>query len=530
MPTLTIDSKTVTVEPGATILDAAAKLGIHIPTLCHLRGFPPFTTCMVCLVKVQGIARLLPSCATRAHDGMIVESESDDVRAARRTALELLLSDHLGDCVGPCQSTCPAHMEIPLMIRQLAVGQWREAIVTVKEHIALPAVLGRICPEICERGCRLAQLDGPVGICRLKRFAADMDLASGAPYVPDCKADTGRKVAIVGAGPAGLSAAWYLRREGCACVLFDEHDQPGGQLRQGVDRERLPLNTLEAEIATITRQGVTFTGASRVADRAALDALRGEFNAVLLACGEITAAQAGAWGLSMKGKGLQVDAHSLETSVAGVYAAGSIVIPTRHAVRAGALGRRAALTIARRLRGEMAELEERPYTVHIGRLHDCEIPLVKPEGSGAARVQPTGGAAAGFEKAEMEAETARCLHCDCDKLHSCDLRRYAADYDASGVKFKGERRQYARELTHPNIVFEPGKCISCGRCVAIAAKAGEKLGMSVQGRGFTMRVMVPFDESMAAGLAVAARECANACPTAALSWRDRPDCGRRAVG
>ena len=520
MPTLTIDNKTVTVEPGATILDAAAKLGIPIPTLCFLREFAPFTTCMVCLVKVQGIARLLPSCATKVHEGMIVESESDDVRSARRTALELLLSDHLGDCVGPCQSTCPAHMEIPLMIRQLAAGQMREAIITVKEHIALPAVLGRICPEICERGCRRVQLDSAIGICRLKRYAADTDLASGSPYRPDCKADIGKKVAIIGAGPAGLSAAWYLRREGCGCVLFDDHTLPGGQLREGVDRQHLPLDVLDAEIATITRLGAEFKGASRIPDQAALEALRRQFDAVLLACGEITAERAAELGLAFRSKGLQVNQQSLETSVAGVFAAGSAVTPSRHAVRAVASGRFAALTIARRLRGESGEVEDRPYTVHIGRLHDCEIPFARTEGSPAARVEPAGGILAGFEKPEMGIEAARCLHCDCLRLHSCDLRNHAADYDASTARFKGQRRQIEKEITHPNIVFEAGKCISCGRCVAIAAKTEEKFGVAFHGRGFTMRIKVPFDESVAAGLTVAARACADACPTAALSWKE----------
>ncbi len=520
MPTLTIDNRTVTVEPGATILEAAEKLGIHIPTLCYLREFAPFTTCMVCLVKVQGIARLLPSCATKAHEGMVVESESDDVRSARRTALELLLSDHLGDCVGPCQSTCPAHMEIPLMIRQLAAGQMRDAIITVKEHIALPAVLGRICPEICERGCRRVQLDNAVGICRLKRYAADVDLASGAPYAPELKSDTGRNVAIIGAGPAGLSAAWYLRREGCRCVVFDDHDQPGGQLREGVDRKRLPLDVLDAEIATLTHLGAEFRGRSRITDRAEFDALRGRFDAVLLACGEISAERAAEWGLSYRTKGLQVDANTLETTVAGVFAAGSMVTPSRHAVRAVASGRFAALTIARRLRGEPGVVEDRPYTVHIGRLHDCEIPFARTEGSPAGRVEPAGGTTAGFEKAEMIIETARCLHCDCLRLHSCDLRQHSADYDASTARFKGQRRQIEKECTHPNIVFEAGKCISCGRCVAIAAKAEEKLGVAFHGRGFTMRIKVPFDESVAAGLTVAARDCAKNCPTAALSWKD----------
>jgi predicted molibdopterin-dependent oxidoreductase YjgC len=105
-------------------------------------------------------------------------------------------------------------------------------------------------------------------------------------------------------------------------------------------------------------------------------------------------------------------------------------------------------------------------------------------------------------------------------LHSCDLRKFSAEAEASTARFKGQRRQYEKDFTHPNIVFEPGKCISCGRCVAIAAKAGEKLGVAFHGRGFTMRIKVPFDESTAAGLTVAARDCADHCPTAALSWRE----------
>src|SRR3990172_928659 len=173
MPRLTIDGREVPAPEGATILDAARTLGLEIPALCHNSERPPETACLLCLVKVNGQANLVPSCSRRAEEGMRVESETDEIRAVRRTGLELLLADHAGDCLAPCHNTCPAHMEIPQMLRQVAAGAWREALVTVKRDIALPAVLGRICPEVCEKGCRLVVHERPASICLVKRYAAD---------------------------------------------------------------------------------------------------------------------------------------------------------------------------------------------------------------------------------------------------------------------------------------------------------------------------------------------------------------------
>ncbi len=188
MPKIHIDNQQVEVEDEATILDAAKKLGIEIPTLCFLEGCSPQTSCMVCLVKVSGRERLVPACATKAQDGMQVESQTDQILDARRTALELLLAEHVGDCIAPCQAACPAHMNIPLMIRQIADGDTRRAIQTVTRHIALPGVLGRICPAPCEKACRRRNKDAPVAICLLKRHAADANLGSGHPWRPQCAA------------------------------------------------------------------------------------------------------------------------------------------------------------------------------------------------------------------------------------------------------------------------------------------------------------------------------------------------------
>ncbi len=253
---LTIDQREVEVPEGATVLEAARQLGIDIPTLCFREGCKPSTSCLVCVVGLGGPGRLVPSCATAAAEGMQIESETEAVRQARRTALELLLSDHLGDCVAPCQFGCPAQMDIPTMLRQIAAGELREAIATIKRDIALPATLGRICPAPCEKVCRRADHDAAVSICLLKRLAADADLASGDPYLPACKPSTGKRVAIVGAGPTGLSAAYYLRQLGHACTLVDENPTPGGRLLRETTETGLPREVLQAEIASITRLGI----------------------------------------------------------------------------------------------------------------------------------------------------------------------------------------------------------------------------------------------------------------------------------
>ena len=253
MPRVVIDNREVEVPPGATILQAARKLAIDVPTLCLLDGCRPMTSCMVCLVKLADEDRFVPSCATLAEDGMRIESETEAVRQVRRVALDLLLSDHAGECRAPCQNTCPTHMDIPLMLRQVAAGDIQAAIATVKHDIPLPAVLGRVCPELCEHACRRGAVDGAASICLLKRHVADQDLASGSPYLPRCEPSNGKRVAIVGAGPAGLASAFHLLQRGYACTLFDEGGQAGGRLRTEFDETQLPRDVLDSEIGVIEK-------------------------------------------------------------------------------------------------------------------------------------------------------------------------------------------------------------------------------------------------------------------------------------
>jgi len=520
MPKLAIDGREVEVEPGSTILDAARRLGIAVPTLCFLDGREPRTSCVVCVVKVRGQDGLVPSCATVAEEGMVVESETEEVHEARRTALELLLSDHLGDCVGPCHSICPAHMNIPLMIRQIAAGQLREAIITVKAQIALPAVLGRICPAPCEKGCRRGEHDSPVSICLLKRYVADADLASDEPYSPPCKPSTGKRVAIVGAGPTGLAAAYYLLQEGHACTLCDDHEKPGGMLRYAVPEDRLSRDVLDAEIAIVERLGAEFRMQARVGEGVELEDLRREFDAVLVAVGELKEGDGDRLGLPTSAQGIKADRRMYTTPQDGVFAAGSAVRKQRMAVRACADGKAVAASIDRFLSGLTVTAPRSLYATRIGRLKEGEIAAFMEGVSLAGRATPSGGPGAGLTDGEAQEEATRCLHCDCRKPISCKLRRYAQAYGASTSRYKGERRLFEQHARHPGVIYEPGKCIACGLCVQIAAEAGEELGLAFIGRGFDVRVAVPFDRSLEEGLKKAAEDCAAACPTGALALRN----------
>src|SRR5512139_858689 len=180
---LEIDGRKVIADGRRTILEVAREREIGtIPTLCHDGQLEPFSSCFLCVVKVKGARTLVPACSTRVSNGMVVQTATAEVRQSRKTALEMLLSDHYADCVGPCQLACPAGVDIQGYIALAAVGEYRDAIALIKEHNPLPSVCGRVCTRPCEvTGCRRTLLDEPVGIDYIKRYIADVDLTGGRP-------------------------------------------------------------------------------------------------------------------------------------------------------------------------------------------------------------------------------------------------------------------------------------------------------------------------------------------------------------
>ena len=140
---LEIDGKRIIADNRQTILQAARANGIDtIPTLCHDEQLEPFSSCFVCVVKVQGARSLLPACSTRVAGGMVVETNTEEVRQSRKAALELMLSNHYADCVGPCQLVCPAGIDIQGYIALAALGRYRDAIQLIKDRNPLPRSVG----------------------------------------------------------------------------------------------------------------------------------------------------------------------------------------------------------------------------------------------------------------------------------------------------------------------------------------------------------------------------------------------------
>ena len=115
MPTIIINNQEVTINKNSTVLDAAGKLNIHIPTLCHLNGHQPYTACMICVVHEVKSDTLIPACSVMVEQGMHIETDNEKVIQARKNTLDMLLSEHIGDCQAMCQRACPAHMNIPQM-------------------------------------------------------------------------------------------------------------------------------------------------------------------------------------------------------------------------------------------------------------------------------------------------------------------------------------------------------------------------------------------------------------------------------
>lgn len=285
MINLTIDNKNITVEDGTTVLKAAADNGIKIPNLCFDGRVELYGACGMCVVEAENSPKLLRACSTKCSEGMAVTTQSDRITRARKTALELLLSDHSGDCKAPCTLECPANTDCQGYVGLIANGEYEEATKLIKEKIPLPSSIGRICPHPCEKKCRRQFVDEPISIANLKSFASDMDMASVNHYVPPVEPDTGKKVAIVGGGPAGITVAYFLKRNGHNVTIFDMMPKMGGMLRYGIPEYRLPKALLDKEIKQVEEIGVILQNNVKLGSDFTLESLKKDYDAVVIAAG-----------------------------------------------------------------------------------------------------------------------------------------------------------------------------------------------------------------------------------------------------
>ena len=186
----------------------------------------------------------------------------------------------------PCKTSCPAHISIQGYIKLASQGRYSEALELIKHENPFPAVCGRICPRNCESDCTRADLDDPVAIDEIKKFIAELDLNAEKRFVPKIKQDYDKKIAVVGAGPAGLSCAYYLAVDGYKVTVFEKEKLPGGMLTLGIPSFRLEKEVVCAEINILKELGVDFKFGVEVGKDLCLDDLRGQgYEAIYLAIG-----------------------------------------------------------------------------------------------------------------------------------------------------------------------------------------------------------------------------------------------------
>ncbi|MFC1946207.1 FAD-dependent oxidoreductase, partial [Chloroflexota bacterium] len=426
---LTINERSVQVEEGQTVLEAAQAAGIYIPTLCYHPAVKPYGGCRLCLVDIEKMRGPVTACTTPVTDGMVVQTETPQLQEIRRGILELMLTEHPNDCVTchrrercapgdiclksitvtercvscpkngacelqqvadyigipevslpykyrelpvdtgdkliernynlcilcgrcvqmcqdtrgigaisfvqrgsdtvvgtafdrplvdsgcrycgacvevcptgalmdkqlieqpwlsheaaavPCQDACPAGINVPLYVYLAGEGRYQESLAVVRETVPFPGALGRVCIHPCEEACRRGRLNEGISVKFLKRFVADRD--DGAWKKRSKKLPTtGKKVAVVGAGPSGLTAAYYLAKAGHGVTVFEQFSKPGGMMKVGIPDYRLPPEVLDGEIDEIKRAGVEIKLNARVTS---MDWLSGQgYNAVYLAVG-----------------------------------------------------------------------------------------------------------------------------------------------------------------------------------------------------------------------------------------------------
>lgn len=418
--TVNVNGRQTEVYNDLTILQALIQEDIHIPHLCYdIRLERSNGNCGLCVVELgEGKdQRDVKSCHTPIKEGMVICTNSPKLEHYRKIRLEQILSDHNADCVAPCVMTCPANIDIQAYLRHAGNGNFEAAIQVIKEKNPFPIVCGRVCPHPCEAQCRRNLIDSPVAINNVKRFIADWDLANEQPWKPRINAATGKKIAVVGAGPSGLTAAYYSAIEGHDVTVFERQYYAGGMMRYGIPEYRLPEATLDQEIDLIKSLGVKIMTKKILGTHIHLEDLRKDFDAVYLAIGSWRATPLQIEGENLEGVWLGIQFLEQITKQANIELGDNVVVIgggntaidcARTALRKGA---KSVKLVYRRTKEDMpAEAYEVEEALHEGVemlfltapikitsedgkkvLHCSQMTLGEPDRSGRRRPVPIEG-------------------------------------------------------------------------------------------------------------------------------------------
>lgn len=303
---IVIDGKYRIVEEGLTLLEAAKVCGVEIPSLCGMNKSNEKVPCDLCVVEVEsgGTKR---ACELEVYRGLNVVTQSEQLSEHRRKALNRIMTDHYADCEAPCKTACPAGVDIQSYLYHIAQNDHQKAIEVIKRTLPMPLSIGRVCPAFCESECRRSLVDEPIAIRQLKRHAADADLSAHEAYVPEKKPSKGLNIAVVGSGPGGLTAGYYLSNEGYDVTVFESMPKAGGWLRYGIPEYRLPKDILDKEIELMCRNGMLVHTNQKLGVDFTLSQLSEEYDAVCLAVGASQAVEMHYTGSDLEGCYLGVD-------------------------------------------------------------------------------------------------------------------------------------------------------------------------------------------------------------------------------
>ncbi len=233
----------------------------------------------------------------------------------------------------PCKTACPAHLAVQGYVRMAAEGRYMEALKLIKQDNPFPAVCGAVCNRRCEDACTRGTVDQPVAIDEIKKFIAAQELSAERRYVPVCEKDDGGmwgpdyKMAVVGAGPAGLSCAYYLRKRGYDVTVFEKEKRAGGMLTNGIPSFRLEKDVIEAEIDVLRQMGVEIRCGVEVGRDVTIDSLRRDgYKAIYIAIGLMGGRRAGVPGEDAKGVESGVDFLNRINQDNGLRLRGDVVV------------------------------------------------------------------------------------------------------------------------------------------------------------------------------------------------------------
>lgn len=424
-----VNGRQTEVYDDLTILQALIQEDIHIPHLCYdIRLERSNGNCGLCVVELgEGKdQRDVKSCHTPIKEGMVICTNSPKLEHYRKIRLEQILSDHNADCVAPCVMTCPANIDIQAYLRHAGNGNFESAIQVIKDKNPFPIVCGRVCPHPCEAQCRRNLIDSPVAINNVKRFIADWDIASEKPWTPRKNPPTGKRIAIVGAGPSGLTAAYYSAINGHDVTVFERQYYAGGMMRYGIPEYRLPEATLDQEIDLIKSLGVKIMTKKTLGTHIHLEDLHKDFDAVYLAIGSWRATPLHIEGENLEGVWLGIQFLEQVTKQEDVNLGDNVIVIgggntaidcARTAIRKGA---KSVKLVYRRIKEDMpAEPYEVEEALHEGVemlfltapskivskngekiLHCNQMALGEPDRSGRRRPVPIEGS-----EIDIEADT-----------------------------------------------------------------------------------------------------------------------------